>query len=136
MENNQKTKVVVLPKGPVLNHSGNKIPMKKPLLTIMLSLTGLFANAQVIPSAYDSVQDARMTKVQMHLERFSESHEAGATLWFIGLTGIVAGAVFENPYISIGGGAMGFIGSCIMISAPKHVGKAARVSREKYDYNL
>lgn len=110
--------------------------MKKVLLTMVLSLTGLFANAQVVPSAYDSAQDARMLNVQMHLERFAESHDAGATLWFVGLTGIIAGGVFENPYVSIGGGALSFIGSCIMISAPKHVGKAARVGREKIDYNL
>lgn len=110
--------------------------MKKSLITALLILIGFFANAQVIPSAYDSVQDARMNKVQMHLERFAKSHDAGATLWFIGLTGVVAGAVFENPYVSIGGGALSFIGSCIMICAPKHVGKAARVGREKIDYNL
>jgi len=110
--------------------------MKKILATTMFCISAFIVNAQVIPSAYDSAQDARVEKIQMHLERFSESHDAGATLWFIGLTGIVAGAVFENPYISIGGGALGFIGSCIMISAPKHVGKAARVGREKYQYNL
>lgn len=110
--------------------------MKKMIITATLFISTFIANAQVVTSAYDSVQDARMNKVQMHLERFSESHDAGATLWFIGLTGIVAGAVFENPYISIGGGALGFIGSCIMISAPKHVGKAARVGRGKYQYDL
>lgn len=110
--------------------------MKKILATAMLCISTFIVNAQVIPSAYDSVQDARMNKVQMHLERFSESHDAGATLWFIGLVAVVAGGVLENPYVSIGGGALSFIGSCTMISAPKHVGKAARVGREKIDYNL
>lgn len=110
--------------------------MKKIVLTAMLFISTFIANAQVVTSAYDSVQDARLEKIQMHLERFSESHDAGATLWFIGLAGVVAGGVFENPYISIGGGAMSFIGSCIMISAPKYVGRAARVGRPKKEQPL
>ncbi len=49
--------------------------MKKILATTMFCISTFIANAQVIPSAYDSAQDARVEKIQMHLERFSESHK-------------------------------------------------------------
>lgn len=110
--------------------------MKKILATAMLCISTFIANAQVIPSAYDSAQDARIEKIQMHLERFSTQHASGATLLFVGLGASLVGGITGSDPILVGGGMMSVIGGCMMISAPRHVGKAARVGREKIHYNL
>ena len=105
--------------------------MKKILATAMLCISSFIVNAQVVPSAYDSVQDARFNKVQLHLERFSASHAGGATFWFVGLGAAVVGSVVGSTPVMIGGGVMNFLGTCIMMSAPRHVGRAAMVGRPK-----
>ena len=100
------------------------------ILTAMLCISAIIANAQVIPSAYDSAQDARMLNVQLHLERYHAVHASGATFFFVGIGAAVVGSVVGSTPVLVGGGLMNIIGTCMMISAPRHVGRAARVGRE------
>jgi hypothetical protein len=107
--------------------------MKKALLTTVLSLMGLFANAQVIPSAYDSAQDARMTNVQLHLERFHGVHSTGSALWFIGIGVAAIGIQAKENNAIYAGAGLNFIGTLLMIGSHKNVKRAAFVGRTNYN---
>lgn len=108
--------------------------MKKVLFTLMLSFTGLFANAQVIPSAYDSAQDARMLNVQMHLERFHAVHSTGSVLWFIGLGVTIIGIESGKVNTVYAGAGLNFLGTMLMMGSHKNVKRAALVGRT--DFNI
>lgn len=115
--------------------------MKKTLLLLALSIVTFSANAQrvadvkiIYPSDYDSLQDNRMTEIQMHLERFHSIHSTGSALWFIGLGLMAVGIEGEKTLPIYTGAGLNFLGTMLMIGSHKNVKRAAFVGRT--DYNL
>ncbi len=115
--------------------------MKKILITLLFIITAFCANAQrvadvkiIFPSDYDSLQDARMTQMQLHLERFHVVHSTGSALWFLGLGLVAVGIEAQKINTVYVGAGLNFLGTMFMIGSHKNVKRAAFVGRT--DYNL
>lgn len=86
-----------------------------------------------IKTDYDTLQDYRMERMQLHLEKFHKSYSTGAAMYIGGLALVgvgVAGSKVNVPIVAIGGG-INFIGSFVMIAAHKEIYRASQVRRAK-----
>lgn len=90
------------------------------------------ANAQV-KTDYDTLQDYRMERIQLHLEKFHKSFSTGSAMYLGGVALAGVGLASSKPntvLIGIGGG-LNFIGSIVMIAAHNEIRRASQVRRNK-----
>ena len=106
--------------------------MKKIVLTAMLFISTFIVNGQIVQTPYDLVQDARMTQVQMHLERFHAVHSTGSALWFIGIGVAAIGVQAKETNAVYAGAGLNFLGTLLMMGSHKNVKRAALVGRTNY----
>jgi len=106
--------------------------MRKLILTLGLCALVNAGMAQMV-TQYDSIQDNRMKELNLQLHRFKNTHETGATFFFIGLVSTAIGSRINSNELMIGGGVSSLLGSFIMIIAPSQIGKQ---KRPEYHYNL
>ena len=113
--------------------------MKKIILLLVLLGIGLFSNAQVVKTQYDSLQDRRMDIVQIKLKKFHDQYYRGVTLWYLGavITAIaIPNTEGNGPGPLYAGLSLNFLGSIVMIASHRHVLNASNVGRtipiEKY----
>jgi hypothetical protein len=101
-------------------------------LIISLLLLNLNVSAQV-KTDYDTLQDYKIERIQLHLEKFHKSFSTGSAMYLGGIAMAGVGLASSKPntiLIGIGGG-LNFIGSIVMIASHNEIRRASMVRRNK-----
>lgn len=106
--------------------------MRTVLIVCFLLIAGS-SHAQIIKTDYDTLQDYRIERIQLHLERFSKTYSVGTVMYFVGIgvAGIgLAQTHVNGTLVGIGGG-LNIVGTFIQIAAHTEIRRAAMVRRNK-----